>query len=70
MSPWPCRDGLILETGLTGTGGQAIGLPNPALAIARDIGNRQGEANALDYLGRARLASDDARQAVTCLSRR
>ena len=46
---------------------QAIDLHTQALAIARDIGDRYLEANALDYLGRAWLASGDARQAVTLL---
>ena len=39
------------------------------LAIARDIGDRYGEANALDYLGRAWLASGDVCRAVTILER-
>ncbi len=46
---------------------RAIDLYTQALAIARDIGDRYGEANALDYLGRAWLASGEARQAVTLL---
>jgi len=51
---------------------QAIDLYTHALAIARDIGHRYGEANALDYLGRAGpglawLASGDVRRAVTLL---
>jgi tetratricopeptide (TPR) repeat protein len=46
---------------------QAIHLHTQALAIARDIGDRYGEANTLNYLGRAWLASSDPRQAVTLL---
>ena len=46
---------------------QAIDLYTPALAIARDIGDRESEANVLDGLGRAWLASGDARQAVLLL---
>ena len=46
---------------------QAIDLLTQALAIARDIGDRYGEANALDYLGRVWLASGDARRAATLL---
>ena len=46
---------------------RAIDLQTQALAIARDIGHRYGEGNSLDYLGRAWLASGDARQAVTLL---
>jgi tetratricopeptide (TPR) repeat protein len=47
---------------------QAIDLCTQGLEIARDIGDRYGEANELDNLGRAWLASGDAGRAVILLS--
>jgi tetratricopeptide (TPR) repeat protein len=46
---------------------QAIDLHTQALTIAREIGDRYNEANALHGLGRAWLASGAVRQAVTLL---
>src|SRR5262249_25450206 len=45
----------------------AIDLHNESMAIARDIGNRSSEAITLSDLGRAWLASDNARRALTLL---
>ncbi len=46
---------------------QAVDLYTQSLAIAREVGDRYGEANAMTFMSRVLLASDDARQAVTLL---